>query len=104
MSFQFNVCTRQAIFGSFTNFVDSARFDLVLHSPSYRYRSFVFYSFNDGLWDEQNNKETITEGLMKCNYDMKKLVNLGLAACNCYPYHIEYDKGKMSRDVTCRQI
>ena len=37
---------------------------------------------------------------MKCNYDMKKLVNLGLAACNRYPYHIEYDKGKMGRDVT----
>ena len=37
---------------------------------------------------------------MKCNYNMKKLVNLGLAACNCYPYHIEYDKEKMGRDVT----
>ena len=37
---------------------------------------------------------------MKCNYDVKKLVNLGLAACNRYPYHIEYDKEKMGRDVT----
>ena len=46
----------------------------------------------------QNNNETITECLMKSNYDMKKLVNLDLTACNRYPYHIEYDKGKMGRD------
>ena len=41
---------------------------------------------------------------MKCNYDMKKLVNLGLAACNRYLYHIEYDKGKMGCDVTGQRM
>ena len=30
-------------------------------SPSYRYLSFLFHSFDDGRWDEQNNNETITE-------------------------------------------
>ena len=41
--------------------------------------------------------------LMKCNYNGKKLVNLGLTACNCYPYHIEFNKEKMG-DVTGSQI
>ena len=37
---------------------------------------------------------------MKCNYDVKNLVNLGLAACNRYRYHIECDKENIGRDVT----
>ena len=41
---------------------------------------------------------------MKCNYNVKNLVNLGLAACNHYRYHIECDKEKIGRDVTGRRM
>ena len=41
---------------------------------------------------------------MKCNYDVKNLVNLGLAACNCYRYHIECDKEKNGCDVTGQRM
>ena len=41
---------------------------------------------------------------MKYNYDAKNLVNLDLAACNRYRYHIQCFKGKNGCDVTGRRM
>ena len=70
----------------------------------YRYRYVMWFYFVLScqppiyIIDNQRNNHRIpdcNQRLMKCNYNVKKLVNLGLAACNRCPYQIEYHKGKM---------
>ena len=59
------------------------------------------------IFDNKQNNNRIpgcNQCLVKCNHDVKNLVNLGLAACNCYPYHMKCDKEKMGCDVTGPQI
>ena len=59
------------------------------------------------ILDDERNNDRIpgrNQRLMKSNSNVKNLVKLGLAACNCYRYHIECDKENIGHDVTGGQM
>ena len=66
-------------------------------------RKLYLCCFQEEKWYRINRKR-ITECRVISNDEVKRLVNLGLAACNCYPFHLKCDKNHVSYDVTGRWI